>query len=372
MSGTVIDDKTPSFVVNIPSSKQGSNEITWSKLNVKVDGVIVETIDISMKAGTYEWTPKTLMTNGEHNVSFNLVGTLSTGAKYESTYSSPYKVIISDVDAVNDFKTADPWTVTFANSTVSVSDGYNWGATGNLFTNDILPYGNNYKLEIKNASGIYQEITSNQDTRIDFGSAMLVDFRKDGTFVLDPVNFSSNLGKVGSFEYRITDLATGKSDTATVTYDISAKNIIMNRGVEADSGTGVLKGTTGDDILVSRGASETITSGSGQDVLIYNLLKNANTGGNVNSGSTDIWTDFQVASVNQGGDIIDVTGLLQDSYVTTSNISRYLKVTTSNGSTVISVDVDGTGIGKSSTPLLVLENTNTTLDELMRNGQILF
>ena len=123
---------------------------------------------------------------------------------------------------------------------------------------------------------------------------------------------------------------------------------------------------------MSRGASETITSGSGQDVLIYNLLKNANTGGNVNSGSTDIWTDFQVASVNQGGDIIDVTGLLQDSYVTTSNISRYLKVTTSNGSTVISVDVDGTGIGKSSTPLLVLENTNTTLDELMRNGQILF
>lgn len=142
----------------------------------------------------------------------------------------------------------------------------------------------------------------------------------------------------------------------------------MNTGLAADSGVATLTGTTGNDVIVSRGANETITSGAGQDVLIYNLLKDANAGGN----GSDVWTDFQLGSATSGGDIIDIRGLLSNQNVTATNINSYLKVTTLNGSTIISVDIDGTTAAKSSNPLLVLQNTNTTLDELLKNGQILF
>ncbi|NHC04185.1 type I secretion C-terminal target domain-containing protein, partial [Acinetobacter sp. 187] len=251
-----------------------------------------------------------------------------------------------------------------------VSDGASWGKAGNLFTNDILPYENNYKLEVKDGTGTFIEITSTsgQGQRIYFDKVMEVDFKKDGTYILDPINNIQSLGKTGAFEYRITDLGTGKSDTATVSYDISSKGIIMNTGLAADSGVATLTGTTGNDVIVSRGANETITSGAGQDVLIYNLLKDANAGGN----GSDVWTDFQLGSATSGGDIIDIRGLLSNQNVTATNINSYLKVTTLNGSTIISVDIDGTTAAKSSNPLLVLQNTNTTLDELLKNGQILF
>ena len=42
------------------------------------------------------------------------------------------------------------------------------------------------------------------------------------------------------------------------------------------------------------------------------------------------------------------------------------------GNTLISVDRDGTGNTYNSTDLIVLKNTDITLDELLNNNQLLF
>lgn len=100
--------------------------------------------------------------------------------------------------------------------------------------------------------------------------------------------------------------------------------------------------------------------------MIFNLLDNTDeTGGN----GHDTWTDFSKAD----GDKIDITELLSGQSVSSSTISDYIKVTSNGTDTVISIDRDGSsGTTYESTELLTLKNTDTTLEELLQNNQLLF
>ncbi|MNC28290.1 hypothetical protein D3C75_764900 [compost metagenome] len=116
--------------------------------------------------------------------------------------------------------------------------------------------------------------------------------------------------------------------------------------------------------FVSTALSDVITGSAYGDTLVYDLLNNANaTGGN----GADTWKNFSLAQ----GDKIDIHDLLVGWNPASSNIANYLNVTTSGNNTVISIDRDGTGTTHNVTPLVTLENVQTTLDELVQQHHII-
>lgn len=121
-----------------------------------------------------------------------------------------------------------------------------------------------------------------------------------------------------------------------------------------------INGTGGNDTLTSSAYDDTITGGAGADTLVYHLLDRADaTGGN----GHDTWTDFNVAQ----GDKIDISELLIGWNDSTSNINDFVKVDhTSDGSTVLLIDRDGSGTGYSTTQLITLEGVNVSLEELLQ------
>ena len=195
-----------------------------------------------------------------------------------------------------------------------------------------------------------------------------------------------DLGKTETFSYTIAD-ANDPTRTAQAELKImiSAEGVIIGT---ADSGDVTLaigadrayassstdQYVSGDDIYVSRGANETIKSGSGNDTLILNLLNQTDgTGGN----GQDVWENFTLydaASSNTDIDFIDVRGLLEKVNANEKelHIKDYLSTKKEGNDTVLYVDLDGSGSGHESTKLLTLKNVDTTIDDLISNHLILF
>ncbi|MDV2470006.1 Ig-like domain-containing protein [Acinetobacter chinensis] len=161
---------------------------------------------------------------------------------------------------------------------------------------------------------------------------------------------------VETFEYTIKSEA-GSGDTAKLTIDVG-----MNLTASANN-----------DSVSSSGAADTFTMGSGSDTVIFKLLADADaTGGN----GMDTWTDFKKGNVPSvpDADKIDLHALLNDGKVNAGNLSDYVKVTfdQASGNTTVAIDRDGKATAYESTDLLVLKNTNATLQELLNNQQLLF
>ncbi len=181
------------------------------------------------------------------------------------------------------------------------------------------------------------------------------------SYTLDSGIDLSTITSKESFSYTLTDIDGHTSDASlTINLDLN------------------ITGTTAADTVQSTAYDDTFTLGEGADTLVYHLLNSADaTGGN----GTDTWTDFQLGST---GDKIDVTDLLDSSttYSTTSTDANYIgnyisvsTVTNTDGTTdtVVSIDRDGTaGTTYTSTELITLKDTNTTLDDLLNNNQLLY
>ena len=507
-NGSNTDDSTPTFVIDRPRTESNAGIITWSKVNVKVDGAIVDTISINQNSGQVIWTPKDSLSIGKHNIEFNLIGTTPSGVTFASPQTNTFavnvtgnaivnawnvtkpasgqKVNITSPDSTvdtnkidytgmqkndstttdknfsNSFKLAkfssgtldftlfmDPdlytenanylanaivqkkvngiW-INVTNQAYTLEGGY-WGTSGTAnvtlkFVNgensegefrvkletsnvgtktsydeyanfelrnmvltvtphelgevpsdkgsvygvdgNIMPNGKSsadYDLWIKTTTG-YQKITSTGNTTFNLTDA-LFHVNKEGVFNFDPVNDIGNIGKTDGFEYKLVNKASSLETFHKQEIEIRADGIIMNFN---DSGNGSLTGTSSSDVMVSRGANETITGGAGQDWLVYNVLKASDdTGGN----GSDTWTDFNKAPLHSAGDIIDISSLLSGQGVTAENIGQYVTVE-SGTNTVIKIDRDGGGSTHSSTTLITLNNVNTNLEELLKNGQLHF
>ena len=142
-----------------------------------------------------------------------------------------------------------------------------------------------------------------------------------------------------TFNYSLND-QNGHTDSATLTINMNPQ-------------------------FVSTAQSDVINGSVYGDTLVYHLLNNANaTGGN----GADTWSNFSLAQ----GDKIDIHDLLTGWNPATSNIANYLTVTSVGNNTVISIDRDGTGTTYTApTTLVTLENTHTTLDELVQQNHII-
>ena len=197
--------------------------------------------------------------------------------------------------------------------------------------------------------------------------------KPDGSYTYTPNSDVTVIGKTEMFEYTVIDPVTGKSDNANLTIQIGTNSndeAISKLAINADeyyetsAGDDISTASIGDENITSTASHDVITTGAGADTVIYNLLNVADaTGGN----GKDEWTDFNLAQ----GDKVDVSALLDGANA--DNIANYVSVISDGeGNTLISIDRDGTGNNYNSTDLIVLKNTDTTLDELLNNNQLLF
>jgi VCBS repeat-containing protein len=110
-----------------------------------------------------------------------------------------------------------------------------------------------------------------------------------------------------------------------------------------------LQGNASNNLLVGGAGSDTLTGGGGSDTFKYNSLLDVN----------DHITDFTTGSVAAGGDVLDLTDLL-NSFSGYNGVNAftggYLQFDNSSGHTVVKVDADGHGGSAAFVTLVSLDN----------------
>ncbi|EXB49421.1 hemolysin-type calcium-binding repeat family protein [Acinetobacter baumannii 146457] len=200
-------------------------------------------------------------------------------------------------------------------------------------------------------NGQYLDVISTTTIQGKYG---LLTLSEDGSYIYQPSTSLSKLVNADEFSYQITN-ANGDSSIAKLVVDFTYN----------------WKGTISDDVFISSGATDLITGNTGADTLIYQLLVASDAvGGNGN----DHWADFKVGSINSNAnaDKIDIGDLLIDysGNHSITSLTPYLKTVVKGADTELYIDRDGNGSTYSSSLLLTLNNTNTSLSDLINNQQI--
>ncbi|MFZ4641173.1 MAG: Calx-beta domain-containing protein, partial [Nodosilinea sp.] len=145
---------------------------------------------------------------------------------------------------------------------------------------------------------------------------------------------------VGLFSPFGASLTTPGASTTILNDDAPLVN-----GIPSNSGRDTLLGTASDDILVGGPGADTITTGAGRDVLIYTSIRDAG----------DRVTDF-----SPGLDRFDFSSLfnglsLGSLNYTAATTGGYLKFQSSGANTILQIDADGFGPGR-TVNFLTVEN----------------
>ncbi|MGE0809319.1 MAG: beta strand repeat-containing protein [Immundisolibacter sp.] len=153
------------------------------------------------------------------------------------------------------------------------------------------------------------------------------------------------------------------------------------------AGTDTVNGNAGNDFLLGGAGNDILVGGTGSDVLYGQTGSDSLTGGiggadtvsdrfvfqrgDVGHG-VDTITDFKVAALGAGGDVLDIGDLLTGAGISPATFegspANYL-VVTAGTNTTIAFDADGAGAG-AAVQIATLQNVNTTLNTLLANGQI--
>ena len=134
---------------------------------------------------------------------------------------------------------------------------------------------------------------------------------------------------------------------------------------------------------ISSSNSDEINLGTDYDTVLYNLLSNLdNTGGNTGSSGganghfRDRIYDFTVSADDTDKNYIDISALLKNQNINGSNLEEYMSITqeTNDGiiDSVLYIDRDGAGTDFNRIDLISFKGVQTTIDELLSNGQIIF
>ena len=182
-----------------------------------------------------------------------------------------------------------------------------------------------------------------------------------------------------SYEYLEIDL--GGNGLHNVSYSMEYTSSLANGGGKVITNEtslyniNVVESTAIDSTWVNTQADNTFASKfGGVDTVIYQLLDNpATTEVEVDLGH-DIWTGFGKDAATGGKDIIDVKSLLASHSVDASTLGNYIKVNKVGNDTVLSLDYDGSATNTKYAPtaFLTLKDVDTTLTDLLANGQIIY
>ncbi len=143
-------------------------------------------------------------------------------------------------------------------------------------------------------------------------------------------------------DYNLTlNVVDKDGDTVSQTFSVHLDGDTTTGGlvVEAITGTSdadALVGTTGADILIGGAGNDTLTGGLGSDTFKWSL---GETG-------ADVIKDFNLETVAQGGDVLDLTGLLTGESPNAESLDAYLNFSANDlGQTLITVDANGAADG---------------------------
>ena len=262
---------------------------------------------------------------GQYRVNFQTSGGL---------YSSSFLAQTFDTNVTVQTTSPDKWNVD--NSGV---------ATGNIFTGegvdtsdkDSLGFGK--KLSVSTDGGFtFKDVSTTGLTLAGkYGSLVM---KTDGSYV-----YTQAKGAAGSedFVYKVT---TGNGETQTAHLEINSEYNV--------------KGFAGNDVFTADQIFHVLEMGAGADTVKFTSLNTIDQG--------DYWTDFSKSQ----GDKIDVSTLLSNKNVTAANIGEYVTVEQKGTDTVIKIDLDAKGTQYEAKELVVLQNTNATLDDLLKGNHLVF
>ena len=243
---------------------------------------------------------------------------------------------------------AQKFDTNVSTTTVSHDKWYldSWGtATGNVLTGEGLDtsakdtVGFGKKLSISTDGGVtFKEVGSSELTvQGKYGSLAI---KADGSYTYKQTGHA-----VGSedFVYKVTT-SNGESQTAHL-------NIEYQHNV---------KGSAAADLYNASEIYHVLEMGTGADTVKFGALNLVDQG--------DYWADFSKAE----GDKIDVSSLLSNKGVNASNIGNFVSVEKQGADTVVKIDLDGKGTQHAAKELVVLQNTDTTLDDLLKGNHIIY
>ena len=164
--------------------------------------------------------------------------------------------------------------------------------------------------------------------------------KADGSYT-----YTQNKGSAGSDDF-VYKVVAGNGETQTAHLEVNAQFNV--------------KGSAGSDVFGADQIMHVLEMGAGADTVKFTALNTVDQG--------DYWTDFSKAQ----GDKIDVSTLLSNKNVTSANISEYLTVEQKGTDTVIKIDLDAKGTQYEAKELVVLQNTNATLDDLLKGNHLVF
>jgi len=152
------------------------------------------------------------------------------------------------------------------------------------------------------------------------------------------------------------------TETSTVTHaDGSVTTVAdvwfsFNDGVTNTYGT-FLEGGSGDDVLVGSDGADTLYGGAGADIFLFESTE----------GGMDTIADFNAAD----GDVLDISGLLQNYDPVQDSINDFVFATEVDGNTVISVDADGSANGVNAVEIAILDGVTgyVDLEQITNNGE---
>ena len=279
---------------------------------------------VSSSTTVFEQTVK-VTDAGQYRVNFQTNGGL---------YSSSFLAQKFDTNVTVQTTSPDKWTI----------DSFGT-ATGNIFTGegvdtigkDSLGFGK--KLSVSTDGGLTFKDVSATGLTVSgkFGSLLM---KADGSYT-----YTQNKGTAGSDDF-VYKVVAGNGETQTAHLEVNAQFNV--------------KGSAASDVFSADQIMHVLEMGAGADTVKFTSLNTVDQG--------DYWTDFSKVQ----GDKIDVSTLLSNKNVTSANISEYLTVEQKGTNTVIKIDLDAKGTQYEAKELVVLQNTNTTLDELLKGNHLVF
>jgi len=213
---------------------------------------------------------------------------------------------------------------------------------------------------------IYNDATNGTD-----GKFSLSNLQVEQTNAGDPVydSFATILTdadgdtSTGSIDVTFAPAAaiTGTSGADNMTASATSGSDIVYGG----AGNDILVGLGGNDILAGGAGNDTLTGGAGRDTFVFTREA-------LSENSADTVTDFTVGA---GGDVLDISDILDGLGVTVTDatVGAYLKISNDGANTTISIDVDGGGAGTTNVTVATLQGvalTQADLGNLLTNGQI--
>ncbi|MGQ0750832.1 MAG: type I secretion C-terminal target domain-containing protein, partial [Betaproteobacteria bacterium] len=160
----------------------------------------------------------------------------------------------------------------------------------------------------------------------------------------------------------------------TFQYVDGTSGTMVEVGFEAEIGSAdqTMGGTTGDDILVGGVGNDMLVGGAGADVLTGGAGSDTFAFLGSDGVESDTITDFAVGDASAGGDVLDISDLLTDSGYAgdAATLQNFVSVVESGGNTLVSVDADGAGPATAQQIVTLQGVTNTTLQDLLNNNQI--